>query len=46
MAVSHGFETGATLTIALRQVPLLLGNPIHGFDLPTLVQAWAATGFA
>ena len=44
--VLHGFETGATLAIALSQLPVLLGSPIHGFDLPTLAQQWAASGYA
>ena len=43
--VLHGFETGATLAIALSQLPVLLGSPVHGFDLPTLAQAWAASGY-
>ena len=44
--VLHGFETGATLAIALSQVPVLLGSPIHGFDLPSLARQWAASGYA
>ena len=44
--VLHGFETGATLAIAVSQVPVLLGSPIRGFDLPTLLQAWVASGYA
>lgn len=31
--VLHGFETGATLTIAASQLPVLLGSPAQGFDL-------------
>jgi SulP family sulfate permease len=34
--VLHGFETGATLAIALSQLPVLLGSSARGFDLPTL----------
>ena len=44
--VLHGFETGATLAIAVSQVPVLLGSPIHGFDLLTLLREWAASGYA
>ncbi len=38
--VLHGFETGATLSIALSQLPLLLGAPVRGSNLPQLVGAW------
>ncbi|CAN5216482.1 solute carrier family 26 protein [soil metagenome] len=44
--VLHGFETGATLAIALSQLPVLLGSPIQGLDVPTLARAWVASGFA
>lgn len=44
--VLHGFETGATLAIAVSQVPVLLGSPIQAFDLPTLLRGWAASGYA
>lgn len=44
--VLHGFETGATLAIAVSQVPVLLGSPIHAFDLLTLLREWAASGYA
>ena len=43
--VLHGFETGATLAIAISQLPVLLGSAVHGFDLPTLVREWAASGY-
>ncbi|MCV2370635.1 SulP family inorganic anion transporter [Roseateles oligotrophus] len=35
--VLHGFETGATLAIALSQLPVLLGSSAKGFDLPTVM---------
>lgn len=35
--VLHGFETGATLAIALSQLPVLLGSTAKGFDLPAVV---------
>jgi len=35
--VLHGFETGATLAIALSQLPVLLGSPVRGEDLPALL---------
>ncbi|MCV2353748.1 STAS domain-containing protein [Paucibacter sp. B2R-40] len=35
--VLHGFETGATLAIALSQLPVLLGSSAKGFDLPSVV---------
>ncbi len=38
--VLHGFETGATLSIALSQLPLLLGAPVRGSNLPQLLGAW------
>ncbi|MGS0753801.1 SulP family inorganic anion transporter, partial [Roseateles sp. GG27B] len=44
--VLHGFETGATLAIALSQLPVLLGSPAQGFDLPTLWAAATAGGLA
>lgn len=43
--VLHGFETGATLSIAASQLPVLLGSPAKGFDLPTLARnVWASGG--
>jgi SulP family sulfate permease len=41
--VLHGFETGATLAIAMSQLPVLLGSTARGFDLPTLAQEWLHT---
>ncbi|MDC8770168.1 SulP family inorganic anion transporter [Roseateles albus] len=35
--VLHGFETGATLAIALSQLPVLLGSTAKGFDLPAVL---------
>jgi len=44
--VLHGFETGATLSIALSQLPVLLGSPAHGSDPFSLWRSLEATGFA
>ncbi|MFN3809665.1 MAG: SulP family inorganic anion transporter [Roseateles asaccharophilus] len=44
--VLHGFETGATLSIAASQLPVLLGSPAKGFELPALLESAAASGFA
>ena len=38
--VLQGFETGATLSIALSQLPLLLGSSARGSSLPAVVQSW------
>lgn len=38
--VLHGFETGAALSIALSQLPVLLGAEVHGSNLPQVVGAW------
>ena len=38
--VLHGFETGATLSIALSQLPTIVGASAHGSSLPALVQSW------
>lgn len=43
--VLHGFETGATLAIALSQVPVLLGSPVRGEDLPALLQHAQQAGY-
>ena len=40
--VLHGFETGATLSIALSQLPGLVGASAHGTNLPQLAISWAA----
>jgi len=42
----HGFETGATLAIAMSQLPVLLGSPAQGSDLPALWASAQASGFA
>ncbi|MDT9001107.1 SulP family inorganic anion transporter [Paucibacter sp. APW11] len=42
--VLHGFETGATLSIAAAQLPVLLGSPASGFDLPSLLGSAMASG--
>jgi SulP family sulfate permease len=39
--VLHGFETGATLAIALSQLPVLLGASARGSNLPELWASWA-----
>ncbi len=38
--VLHGFETGATLSIALSQLPVLLGASAHGSNLPQVLVSW------
>jgi SulP family sulfate permease len=39
--VLHGFSAGAAISIALSQVPALLGNPAHGFNARELLaSAW------
>ena len=38
--VLHGFETGATLSIALSQLPTIVGASAHGSSLPALAQSW------
>jgi SulP family sulfate permease len=38
--VLHGFETGATVSIALSQLPLLLGSSARGSNLLALWQSW------
>lgn len=44
--VLHGFETGATLAIALSQLPALVGSPAQGFELPALLASAAGSGWA
>lgn len=44
--VLHGFETGTTLAIALSQLPVLLGSPARGFELPELWRSAVDSGFA
>ncbi len=38
--VLHGFETGATLSIALSQLPVIVGASAHGSSLPALIGSW------
>ena len=38
--VLHGFEAGATLSIALSQLPVLLGASARGSSLPAVVESW------
>jgi len=42
--VLHGFSTGASLSIALSQMPVLLGNRARGFNAPDVLGSWWATG--
>jgi len=42
--VLHGFETGATVSIALSQLPVLLGSSARGSNLPDLLFAWSNAG--
>ena len=39
--VLHGFESGAALSIALSQLPVLLGASASGSSLPKVLQSWA-----
>jgi SulP family sulfate permease len=43
--VLHGFETGATVAIALSQLPVLLGSPVRGENLPDLLRHAQSAGF-
>lgn len=43
--VLHGFETGATLAIALSQLPALLGSSAQGSELPALLASAAGSGW-
>jgi SulP family sulfate permease len=38
--VLHGFETGATLSIALSQLPVLLGSSARGADAVQVLHSW------
>jgi SulP family sulfate permease len=38
--VLQGFETGATLSIAASQLPVLLGSSARGSSLPDVVRSW------
>lgn len=40
--VLHGFETGASISIALSQVPALIGSDVHGSTLPELLRSVAS----
>lgn len=42
--VLQGFETGAALSIALSQLPVLLGASAEGSSLPRVVASWARSG--
>jgi SulP family sulfate permease len=42
--VLQGFETGAALSIALSQLPVLLGASAEGSSLPRVVASWANSG--
>ncbi|MBV8504152.1 MAG: STAS domain-containing protein [Paucibacter sp.] len=44
--VLHGFETGATVSIALSQLPVLLGSPAKGSDAIALWQTAQGSGWA
>lgn len=44
--VLHGFIAGASIVIALGQLPPLLGVPVRGNTLSDLVQGWAQTAYA
>lgn len=44
--VLHGFETGATLAIAMSQLPALLGSPAQGSELPAVLASAAGSGWA
>ena len=46
--VLHGFETGATLSIAMSQLPVLFGASAQGTNLPGLAVSWrhAATAWS
>lgn len=43
--VLQGFEIGAALSIALSQLPVLLGSPARGADLIAVLQSAHATGW-
>jgi SulP family sulfate permease len=42
--VLAGFSTGAALTIALSQLPVLLGSPARGFAAPEVLGTWWESG--
>jgi SulP family sulfate permease len=39
--VLQGFETGAALSIALSQLPVLVGASAHGSSLPQVLHSWS-----
>jgi SulP family sulfate permease len=39
--VLQGFETGAALSIALSQLPVLVGSTAHGTSLPQVLLSWS-----
>ncbi|MBC7956606.1 MAG: sulfate transporter, partial [Cytophagales bacterium] len=42
--VLQGFSTGAALSIALSQLPALLGSPAHGANAQELLRSWWQSG--
>lgn len=44
--VLHGFETGATLSIAMSQLPVLFGASAQGTNLPGLARSWEHAAIA
>ena len=42
--VLQGFSTGAAISIALSQLPVLLGSPARGFNAPEVLAAWWRSG--
>ncbi|MEO6407166.1 MAG: SulP family inorganic anion transporter [Burkholderiaceae bacterium] len=42
--VLQGFSTGAALSIALSQLPVMLGSPARGFNAPDVLAAWWRSG--
>lgn len=42
--VLHGFSTGAAISIALSQAPVLLGSAARGFNAPDVLASWWRAG--
>ncbi len=42
--VLQGFSTGAALSIAVSQLPVLLGSPARGYHAPQVLAAWWHSG--
>lgn len=42
--VLHGFSTGAAISIALSQMPVLLGSAARGFNAPDVLASWWRAG--